>query len=168
MAMSLSKRRNLELGTRFALMAACMGLLQAAGLAQTLAGTGSITGTIRDISGAVIQDASIEVRNASTGLLRSSRSDSDGGFAVIALDPAAGYSVTIAKAGFAVQERVGLDVLVGEVTRIDVTLEVSPKQTRLSVEEAAPVVDQTRAGVSQVIRSSQILNLPVNGRRVDT
>ena len=168
MAMSLSKRRNLDLGTRFALIAACMGLLQAAGMAQTLAGTGSITGTIRDISGAVIPDASIEVRNASTGLRRDARSDSDGAFAVIALDPAAGYSVTISKAGFAVQERVELDVLVGEVTRLDVTLEVSPKQTRLSVEEAAPVVDQTRTGVSQVIRSSQILNLPVNGRRVDT
>ena len=128
--MSLSKRRNLELGTRFALMAICLGLLPAAGMAQTLAGTGSIAGTIRDISGGVIPDASIEVRNSS-GVRRDTRSDSDGAFAVIALDPAAGYTVTISKAGFAVQERTGLDILVGEVTRLDVTLEVSAAQTRL-------------------------------------
>src|SRR5205085_253455 len=78
------------------------------------------------------------------------------------------YAVTISKAGFAVQEHIGLDVLVGEVTRLEVTLEVAAAQTRLSVEGAPPVVDQTRTGVSQVIRSSQILNLPVNGRRADT
>ena len=36
------------------------------------------------------------------------------------------------------------------------------------MKEPAPAVDQTRTGVSQVVRNSQILNLPINGRRVDT
>ena len=58
-------------------------------------------------------------------------------------------------------------MLVGEVTNLEFTLQISPEQTRVSV-GAGGVVDQTKTEVSQVVRHSQILNLPINGRRVDT
>ena len=41
--------------------------------------------------------------------------DANGVFEVLALDPASGYNISVTKSGFAVQERTGLDVLVGEV-----------------------------------------------------
>ena len=55
----------------------------------------------------------------------------------------------------------------GEVTSLELTLQIAPEQTRVSV-GAGGVVDQTKTEVSQVVRQSQILNLPINGRRVDT
>ncbi len=38
----------------------------------------------------------------------------------------------------------------------------------MTVNESTPLVETTKTGVSQVVESSQIRNLPINGRRVDT
>jgi hypothetical protein len=160
--------RNRELRIRLATVAICWVLLSAAAMAQPLRGTGSISGTVRDASGAVIPDAAVELHNPSRGIRRSTKTDASGTFQVIALDPASDYTVSVTKAGFAVQERDRLDVLVGEVTNLEMTLQLTPELTSLSVEESAPAVDQTKTEISQVVRNSQILNLPINGRRVDT
>src|SRR5262249_49365252 len=82
--------------------------------------------------------------------------------------PGTGYIVTVTKPGFAEHERSGVDVDVGENTSLVMMLTIAPARTSVSVDEAAPVVDHTKTGISQVVRSSQILNLPINGRRVDT
>ncbi|MCU1234194.1 MAG: hypothetical protein JWP63_2161, partial [Candidatus Solibacter sp.] len=50
------------------LIIALLCLLPSAALAQPLAGTGSITGTVRDSSGSLIADAQIEVRNEVQGV----------------------------------------------------------------------------------------------------
>ncbi len=156
-------------------MAKCLGipailcLLTSAAVAQPLAGTGSITGTVRDVSGALVANAQVEVRNESHGIRRDSTTDAHGGFSVIALDPATGYAVTVNKAGFSPLQRAQLEVSVGEVTNLDLTLQIAAETTRVSVNAAGGgVVDQTKTEVSQVVRQSQILNLPINGRRVDT
>jgi len=136
--------------------------------AQPLAGTGSISGTVRDASGAVVAGANVEVVNAERGIRRTTTTDNRGEFAVIALDPASGYKLNVSKAGFTVQEQGEIEVLVGEVNNVELTLQITPEKTRISVDAAAIVVDQTKTEVSQVVRNSQILNLPINGRRVDT
>jgi hypothetical protein len=144
-------------------------LLASAALAQPLPGTGSITGTVRDVSGSVIAGASVELRNESLGIRRETLTDSDGSFAIIALAPASGYTVAMKKAGFAVYEQTQLEILVGEVTNLETTLQIAPAQTRVSVNSAgSAAVDQTKTEVSQVVRQTQILNLPINGRRVDS
>ena len=164
------RQRSAEWNLRIcrAAVAICWVLLSAAAMAQPLRGTGSISGTVRDASGAVIPDAAVELRNPSRGIRRSTKTGASGTFEVIALDPASGYIVTIAKPGFADQERSRLDVLVGEVTNLEMTLQLTPELTLLSIEASAPAVDQTKTETSQVVRNSQILNLPINGRRVDT
>jgi hypothetical protein len=148
-------------------MVAVFCLLSSAAMGQPLTGTGSIAGTVRDVSGAVVAQAQIELRNESRGIRREVASDTGGSFSVIALEPANGYSVTVRKPGFAVYEQTELEVLVGEVTSLELALQIAPEQTRVSV-GAGGVVDQTKTEVSQVVRQSQILNLPINGRRVDT
>jgi hypothetical protein len=150
-----------------ALAAAC-AILATAALAQPLAGTGSITGTVRDVTGALVADAAVEVLNSSRALKRTTNTDSRGEFSVIALEPATGYTVRVTKTGFSVTEQSQLEVLVGEVASLELMLQVTPTQTKISVDAAAAVVDQTKTEISQVVRSAQILNLPINGRRVDT
>ena len=149
------------------LVAVWLAIATVAG-AQTVAGTGSISGTVRDPQGLLISDAAVEVVNESRGIRRTATSNSAGVFAVVALDPAEGYTVTITRSGFAVQEFTAVAVIVGEVTNLDVILSLSGQRLRMSVDESPPAVDLTKTEVSQAIRSWQILNLPINGRRVDT
>jgi len=147
----------------------CCLLSSAAAIAQPLRGTGSITGTVRDLSGALVSGAQVEVRNEAQGIRRETSTAALGIFAIIALDPATGYAVTVQKAGFAVYEEEDLEVLVGEVTNLELTLRIAPETTGVLVSATdTEVVDQTKTEVSQVVRTSQILNLPINGRRVDT
>ncbi|HXA49054.1 MAG TPA: TonB-dependent receptor [Candidatus Acidoferrum sp.] len=161
-------RSDSATGTRVAMLTVAY-LWCVAGLgAQTLAGTGSITGTVRDPQGLPISAAAMEVVNQPRGIKRTAVTNAAGTFAVVALDPAEGYMVTVNRAGFAVQELYGVVVVGGEVTNLDVTLTLSAQRVRLSVDESAPAVDLTKTEVSQVIRSWQILNLPINGRRADT
>ncbi|MCX6632889.1 MAG: carboxypeptidase-like regulatory domain-containing protein, partial [Candidatus Solibacter sp.] len=80
---------------RIATLAVCWVVLSAAALGQPMRGTGSISGTVRDISGALIPDAAIELENPSRGIRRSAKTDSSGTFEIIALDPASGYIVTV-------------------------------------------------------------------------
>src|SRR5437773_3001529 len=155
------------MGNRLAIAAACW-MLSSAAVAQPLAGTGSITGTVRDISGAVVVDANVEVSDTARGSRRVTNTDSRGSFAVIALEPSSGYSISVTKAGFAVYQQQQVEVLVGEVTNLELTLQISTEQTKISVDAAAALVDQTKTEISQVVRNSQILNLPINGRRVDS
>ena len=75
-------------------MVAVFCLLSSAAMGQPLTGTGSIAGTVRDVSGAVVAQAQIELRNESRGIRREVASDTGGSFSVIALEPASGYSVS--------------------------------------------------------------------------
>jgi hypothetical protein len=138
------------------------------GLAQPTGGTGSISGVVRDPAGASVPDAQVEVANPSTGLKRSLRTSQAGVFSAIALPPAAGYTVTVVKEGFTTHELTGVQVRVGEETNAPVTLSIALSQTNVSVEGLSPLTQSTQMHVSQVIGSSEISNLPINGRRVDT
>jgi hypothetical protein len=51
---------------------------------------------------------------------------------------------------------------------LNITLDVKTQVQELTITDSTPVVDQMKTGVSQVVDSSQIQNLPINGRRVDT
>src|SRR4029078_8817876 len=57
---------------------------------------------------------------------------------------------------------------VGQNVALDISLSVAGTATQIQVEASAPVVDSTKTDVSQVVGSQQILDLPINGRRVDS
>jgi hypothetical protein len=63
-----------------------MLLLPMAALAQS-GGQGSIDGTVKDSSGAVVSTATIKVTNEATGATRTAQTDSRGFFAVESLEP---------------------------------------------------------------------------------
>ena len=142
---------------------ACSFLSQAA--AQAAAG--SISGVVRDRSGGAVANASVVVENPASGLRRTLQTDGDGLFSALALPPTPGYSVIVSKPGFAEFELAEIDLAAGQEQTVFVTLMISPSRTRISVDASAPVAE-VKTETSSVIRNSQILNLPVNGRRADT
>src|SRR5437879_9052590 len=123
------------------------------------ADTGTITGTVRDTSGAVVPDAMVTVRNAATGVQRSTQTGNDGVYTFPALPPAL-YDVTVSKTGFA-DYKAQTQVTVGSHITLDAPLSVSQVSTTVEV-VAVPVAEintQTQE-VSQIITPEQVANLP--------
>jgi len=131
-------------------------------------GFGAISGVVRDASGAVIPAATVRLSNASKGIRRDLETNEAGIFNAPALVPASGYAVSISKTGFGTYDLNNINVAVGETVTLSPTLTVSTSVTQVDVSSEAPIVDDTKTDVSQVVTSRQILDLPINGRRVDS
>jgi hypothetical protein len=145
--------------------AACLSAAVALGQAG---GLGEISGTVRDSSGAVVPGAQVLVLNASRGVHITLTASDGGVFDVASLEPASGYEVTVNKTGFTEYDVKNVDVAVGRNVGLAVTLTVGATVTQVQVEGVAPLVDDTKTDVSQVVDSREIVDLPINGRRVDT
>lgn len=153
---------------RYFLISLCVLICAVPCFAQAIAGMGGLSGVVRDASGAVVPGAEVTVSNEAKGIRRVMQTNGAGVFAAPALVPAAGYAVSVSKEGFAPFEAKNIEILVGQEISINATLQVTATATTVEVTEATPIVEQTKTNVSQVVESGQILDLPINGRRVDT
>jgi Carboxypeptidase regulatory-like domain len=160
----------MKLQKSFSKSASLVLILLAASLAawgQATAGLGAITGTVRDASAAPVPGAKVVVANPQLGLTRELTTTDAGIFAAPALTPARGYAVTVSKQGFAPYEAKDLAVLVGETTNLNIPLAVGAISEQVEVTGATPVVDEVKTETSQVVGSTLVSELPINGRRVD-
>jgi Carboxypeptidase regulatory-like domain/TonB-dependent Receptor Plug Domain/TonB dependent receptor len=140
----------------------------AGAFAQANAGLAAISGTVHDGTGAVIPGAMVTVTNETRGIERTTLSTEAGVFAVPALVPSSGYSLKVTLQGFKTWEAKNFDLQVGQTADFRVTLDVAGAAAEVSVTAEAPLVDETKSGLSQVVNQEQIDNLPINGRRVDS
>jgi hypothetical protein len=108
------------------------------------------------------------VANESKGIRRTVQTTDAGVFAAPALVPAAGYTLTITKSGFANYEAKDFTIQVGQTVDFRVVLSVSSATTKVDVTAEAPLVEETKSGTTQVVTQQQIDGLPINGRRADT
>ncbi len=148
----------------------CVLTLAASGalFAQAVAGLGGISGTVRDTSGAAVPGATVVVTNELKGIRRSLQTTDAGIFAAPALVPSTGYSLSVTKEGFAGWEVKDFEILVGQTVDFRVEMQVGTTRTVVQVTAEAPLVEENKTGVSQVVEKAQIDDLPINGRRADT
>jgi len=135
---------------------------------QSTAGLGGINGVVNDASGSVVPKAKVSVVNESKGIRRVIETNDAGIFNAPSLVPADGYAVRVEAAGFAAYELKDITVQVGQNMGLKVALQVAQSATQVEVTGAAPVVESTKTGVSQIVGTKQIDSLPINGRRVDS
>jgi hypothetical protein len=131
-------------------------------LAQTTVGTGSISGTVTDPSGAVLDGAKVTITNVATNQVINLSSNSSGGFNSGALVPGT-YKVQVAMKGFSTVSQT-VTVQVGNTSTANVKLAVGQESTVIDVEASSAQVNTEQATVQGVLTSNQIENLPVNGR----
>ena len=136
--------------------------------AQSTAGAGNISGVVRDASGSFVPGAKVAVSNAALGIVRRLSTNEAGVFTAGSLVPAPGYSVAVEAPGFAPWEMKDAELAVGQNLNLNVTLAVAASATQLEITAAAPLVEDTKTDVSQVIGTTEIQELPINGRRVDS
>ncbi|MBI2819350.1 MAG: TonB-dependent receptor, partial [Acidobacteria bacterium] len=139
-----------------------LGYLVQGALTQTV--TGTILGTVKDTSGALVPDASVEIRNTETGATRVVQTDERGAYRALRLSPG-NYQVQVSKPGFKVQLRTGITLSVAQEATIDVTLEVGEVTETVTVSAEAPLVETAgSATVSGLVTNEGIQDLPLNGR----
>jgi outer membrane receptor protein involved in Fe transport len=142
--------------------------LASCAFAQSGAGLGSISGIVQDASGAIVPDATVIVSNDSKGVRRALQTTSSGAFTAPALIPDAGYKVTVSKSGFSNYEATHITVSVGENVDLHIAMGVATTTTTVDVSATAAAIEDTKTDISQVVSQRQILDLPINARRVDS
>ncbi|MCU1257295.1 MAG: TonB-dependent receptor, plug [Bryobacterales bacterium] len=136
--------------------------------AQSAGGLAAISGVVHDPSGGSLPNAQVSVANDSQGSVRTITTNSGGIFTAPALVPASGYRVTVTAPGFAPYDAKGLNLRVGQNLNLNISLGVARSTTIVEIGSAAAAIQDTKTDVSQVIDSKLILELPINGRRVDS
>jgi hypothetical protein len=135
---------------------------------QGSAGLGAVSGSVRDASNAAVPGATVVVSNEAKGIKRTVTTTEAGVFAVPALVPSAGYSIKVTKEGFTEYEVKDFDITVGQTVDFRVALQVGGAVTKVDVTAEAPLVENTKSGVTSTVGQDQIIELPINGRRVDS
>lgn len=136
-------------------------LASSLGLAQSF--RGSIRGKIVDPSGNVFPGATVTAKNNATAQARTTTSGDDGAY-VLAELPAGEYTVTAAASGLSpvaqnVVVSVGLDTTADfDLTRLEKHAE------NVTVTAEAPVIDETRDVLGEVVDRKLVADLPLNGR----
>jgi hypothetical protein len=135
------------------------------GIAQT-ASTGTIVGTVRDTSGAVVPGATVEVTSSLINLHRQIMTTSAGGYTFVELAPGA-YQIKVTATGF---ESATLPVTVSVATSAlaDVTLTIGQSTQTVTVTGSAAQValQTTNSSVGEVMNHEQIASLPTVQRQI--
>src|SRR5579864_7915382 len=129
--------------------------------AQTFRGT--ILGSVTDSSGAAVPGATVTIKNADTGLVRTVTTSDDGSYSAPEL-PIGNYSVSVEKAGFKLGVVSGVKVEVSSERRVDVTLQPGQLAQTVTVQgEELPMMDSTSNTLGGILESKLVTSLPVNG-----
>jgi Carboxypeptidase regulatory-like domain/TonB dependent receptor len=122
--------------------------------------TASLNGTITDTSGALVQQATITVRNTATNATRSVEASSSGVYSVPNLD-AGQYEVSVAKEGFRPVKFDNIKLTVDQALTLNAKLDVGSNAEQVTVEGTAAPVDTTDAQLSNVVEHQQMTELPL-------
>ncbi len=121
--------------------------------------TAGLQGTVRDSSGAVVANASIEISGPALIGTRRVQSDDAGNYRFYALPPGE-YILSVTASGFRTYRQTGINLAVGRLPSIDVRLEVGVVAETIEVASAAPIVDTTQSKVAVTVQQEVLVNIP--------
>lgn len=125
--------------------------------------SGSVVGTVRDASGAVVPNASVTLTNIGTNTTSRTTSTESGDFR-FPLALVGEYKLNVEAQGFSNTELTGITVLLGQATRADVVLRIGKTATEVEVSGTVAALQTESGAVSGVVDHEKIVNLPLNGR----
>src|SRR5437867_495408 len=135
-------------------------LVPIAGHAQ---GLGTISGVVKDASGAVLPGVTVEV--ASPALIEKTRmavSNESGQYTIVSLPPGT-YSVTFTLPGFTTTKRDGIEMLANFTAQVNAELKVGGVAETVEVTAETPLVDVQSATVARAVTKDIIKEIPTGG-----
>lgn len=124
---------------------------------------GTIVGTVKDATGAVVANASVIVTNTETNVVQPTKTTQAGDFTVPFVKPGV-YRVGVEVSGFEKAEVKDITVQVGQIARADVTLKPGASTETVSVSANPVSVDTDSSSIGEVITERQVLDLPMQDR----
>jgi len=160
--MGYSKRFGIYI---LALAVLCLGLGVAPALAQTTT-FGQVVVTVLDPSGAAVPNASLEIKDLSTNIVRKATTNATGTYTFPDLTFGT-YALTVTASGFQTEVFASVQVQTSRQTNVPVTLKVGqPTDTVTVTADAVPVVEPDASVIADTIDTKQVVNLPLQGRNM--
>ncbi|HTS37869.1 MAG TPA: TonB-dependent receptor [Candidatus Solibacter sp.] len=125
--------------------------------------TGSITGTVTDQSGAVMNGARVTLTNAGTGTSLTTTTSGDGGYKFSPVRIGT-YKLEVTSQGFQTMTRTDVSVNIGSNIELNFTLKAGSQTETVEVTATTPVLQNQDASVGQVVDQRSVNDLPLNGR----
>jgi hypothetical protein len=138
-------------------------LLSLGVFAQSQATTGLIQGTVVDPNGAIVNGASVNVKNTETGFERTVTSNSDGFFSAPLL-PLGKYRVTVTASSFSNSVLENVEVSVGQTLSLRIEMKIGGGVNTVDVSAEGEVIETSRTELSTQINEKSVENLPINRR----
>ena len=125
----------------------------------------SLTGLVRDPSGAIVPTATVKAKNLATEGISTATTNAAGSYSLLFLTPGR-YSVTVESPGFKQFVRENLVLSTAERGTLDVALQVGQVDDRVTVTAEAPLLETGTASRSSVVDGKQMTDLPNNARNI--
>ena len=121
---------------------------------------GTITGSVRDASGAIVPGAKVTVTNTATNVVTTVSTNDAGEFTAPSLD-AGVYTIRVEKEGFRPAKTTGLTVSAATTVRSDSTLQVGTSTQAIEVQASAVQLHTDDAKSSATIQNKLVNDLPL-------
>src|ERR1700730_1788762 len=121
--------------------------------------TATILGTVTDVSGAAVPEATVQAKNTGTGNVQNTSSDDQGRFQLADLQVGE-YEVAVTKQGFSNVVHRNVVLAVGSRTVVDFSMQVGQQEQTITVESQASQVETTTATISSTTSEIQMKELP--------
>ena len=137
--------------------------LSAIAFGQGGVAAGDLHVTVKDAKDNLVANATVTVKDAARGVVRSATGDGQGGYSVRQLPPAT-YIVTVGAPGFGGVEATNVNITVGGLVELPVSLAVATGKEVVEVTSQADLIETSRTSTTDTIGQRRIDNLPINGR----
>jgi hypothetical protein len=117
-----------------------------------------------DPSGSVAANAAVKVTNTSTNVVTETKSDENGRFVFVSLEPGGPYTLTVTATGFKVEQRSGITLAVSQIADIQVALQIGSTSDTVEVHADVSQVETSTGAISGLVGNRNIVNLPLNQR----
>ena len=148
---------------RYRLQKAIVVSLLFLSIAYAQTSTATLTGSVRDQSGALIPGVTVVVTDTARSTSLSTITNEGGSYVIPALNPGT-YSLGVTFPGFKRFQNDGIVLQVAQVARIDIALEVGAVGQFVQVSGSTPLIDTETSSRGSVIDQRKIVELPLNGR----
>ena len=135
----------------------------------------TITGSVKDGTGAVVANAAVSIVNQETNISASANATDSGQFTFPYL-PAGSYTITVSAPGFVIFKESGVKLSTAQTVRVDAVLKLSTVETTVEVQAQAATIQTDSTSVTGALQArghrrdpqrhakSAVLRLPAERR----